>query len=85
MKRPVGELIVLMIVGTICISILGAGLAIVIIALFRPEVDVSSGVKLLSGLLNTLFGLLAGLLAGRSRIFSGTGRNGRDNGNSSSE
>jgi hypothetical protein len=56
---------VLLIAGTVCWSVLASGLIIALISLFRPEVDVSNWISRISGIMNTMVGLLAGYLAGR--------------------
>lgn len=66
LDRPTGEILVLMIAGTVCWSVLASGLIIALISLFRPEVDVSHWISRVSGIMNTMVGLLAGFLAGRT-------------------
>jgi len=55
-----------MVAGTICFSVIMTGTTAGFIALFRPENDVGKIIVLLGDVLNTLIGLLAGFLAGRS-------------------
>ena len=64
--RPTGELMVLMVATTVCVSIVATGTFIAVIVLVRPGVDVSVWVTRVTGLLNTMIGLLAGFLAGRT-------------------
>jgi uncharacterized membrane protein HdeD (DUF308 family) len=55
-----------MIAFTICGSVVvGSGTAI-ITELFRPEQDTSAVLRAVSDIINTLIGLLAGFLAGRT-------------------
>ncbi len=64
--RPTTDLLVLMVAGTICASVLFGGLTAGFLLIFRPESDTGKVVVLISDVLNTLIGLLAGFLAGRS-------------------
>jgi len=66
MKRSTGDLLVLMIAGTVCITIILAGGALVVVGLFRPEVDLNRAVGALTSVLSTLTGIVAGYLAGRT-------------------
>ena len=65
--RPTGDLLVLVIAGTICSIVLSAGIAVLILLIVRPEEPLIA--KIVSGLvavINTLIGLLAGYIAGMS-------------------
>jgi NhaP-type Na+/H+ or K+/H+ antiporter len=64
--RPTGELMVLMVAGTVCGSVIFGGAALVLISLFQPEADTTQAARQIADLLNTLIGLLAGFLAGRT-------------------
>jgi len=64
--RPTGELMVLMVAFTVCGSVVVGGGAIIVLAVFQPSVDTSSAARNIADLLNTLIGLLAGFLAGRT-------------------
>lgn len=55
-----------MVAGTICASVLLSGSVAGFLLLFRPDSDAGKIVVLLGDVLNTLIGLLAGFLAGRS-------------------
>ena len=55
-----------MIAGTICSSVLLAGATVGIVKAFHPGTDVSAGLNALTDIINTLVGLLAGFLAGRT-------------------
>jgi hypothetical protein len=65
-NRPTAEILVLMITGTVCFSVLASGMVIGVIAFFHPDSDVSVWVSKTSGIINTMVGLLAGFLAGRA-------------------
>ena len=58
-ERPTGDLMVLMVALTVW-------MAIIVVTLVRPDVDVSNAARNIADLLNTLIGLLAGFLAGRT-------------------
>lgn len=64
--RPTGDLLILLIGSTICATVLLAGLTIGIIELINPEEDTSTVISILSDVINTLIGLLAGFVAGRT-------------------
>jgi hypothetical protein len=66
--RSTGDMLVLMIAGTVCWSVLASGALVGIVSLFRPEVDVSLWVTRVTSLVNTMIGLLAGFLAGRTDV-----------------
>jgi len=65
-RRSTGELLVLMIAGTVCSAILLSGAFLAVFALIHPDRDLSTGFDALAGVLNTLVGLVAGFLAGRT-------------------
>lgn len=64
--RSTGDLLVLMIAGTVCFMVISTGAAIVVIEIVNPSSDTSSAVRQVTGIINTLIGLLAGFLAGRT-------------------
>lgn len=64
--KPTGDLMVLMIATTVCSSVFVGGAALVALAIFRPDLDTSNFARNIADLLNTLIGLLAGFLAGRT-------------------
>lgn len=66
LDRPTGEILVLSITFTVCFGIIATGFMVGLIVLFRPGVDVSVWVSRITGILNTMVGLLAGFLAGRT-------------------
>ena len=65
-KRSTGEVIVLMIAATIALSVLFSGMAVAILEIVRPESDTTQVVSILSDVINTLIGVMAGFLAGRT-------------------
>lgn len=65
-ERSVGEILVLMIAGTVCFSVLASGALVAVLSFFRPETDVTLWVTRVTSIVNTLIGLLAGFLAGRT-------------------
>lgn len=64
--RSTGEIMVIAITLTVCFGVIASGTFVGIIVLFRPEVDVTPWITRVTGLLNTMIGLLAGFLAGRT-------------------
>jgi hypothetical protein len=66
--RPTGDLLILMIAGTICFAVVASGAALFVTHLLRPDEDVSQAASLVSDTLNTLIGLLAGYVAGRTNL-----------------
>ena len=69
-ERPTGDLMVLMVALTVCGSVVFGGMAIIVVTLVRPDVDVSNAARNIADLLNTLIGLLAGFLAGSAALGS---------------
>lgn len=55
-----------MIAGTVCFAVLATGAAIVITRIFSPDTDTSQAARQVADVINTLIGLLAGFLAGRT-------------------
>lgn len=66
LDRPTGEILVLSVTFTVCFGVLASGATIAAISLFHPETDISNWIARVSGILNTMIGLLAGFLAGRT-------------------
>ena len=64
--RTVGELLIMMIAGTVCFAVLAAGAGVAVAELIRPAADTSGIVGNLTDILNTLIGVVAGFLAGRT-------------------
>jgi len=65
-ERTTGDLLILVIASTVCFSVLASGLALFIVTLWVPERDTTAGFHAVSDVVNTLIGLLAGFLAGRT-------------------
>ena len=65
--RSTTDLLILLIAGTICFSVLASGALIAILAIVRPESKTAGATAILSDTINTLIGLLAGFLAGRTQ------------------
>ena len=65
-ERPTGEIMVLTITFTVCFGVMASGLFVAFIVVFHPGTDVSIWVTRITGILNTMLGLLAGFLAGRT-------------------
>jgi hypothetical protein len=66
--RPTGDILVLLIAGTVCFGVLASGAVIATVSILHPETDVSSWIARVSAILNTMVGLLAGFLAGRHSL-----------------
>ena len=66
--RDTGDLMVLMVAGTICGTVLFTVAASFVFKIINPEQDINKTFVLVADILNTLIGLLAGFLAGRAEI-----------------
>jgi hypothetical protein len=66
--RSVGDLLVLMIAGTICSTVVLGSVSLIAFRIFNPEAGVSPALAALTDIINTLIGLLAGFLAGRTEM-----------------
>jgi len=64
--RSTGDLLVLMVTATVCISIMASGVTIVIVEIVKPQSDTTDGLQSITGIINTLIGLIAGFLAGKT-------------------
>lgn len=65
-SRSTGDLLVMLIAATVCFCVLAAGGAVTVLAFVHPEVNTTAVVGTISDVINTLIGLLAGFLAGRT-------------------
>ena len=65
-SRPTGDLLVLMFAGTICFMVIGSGVAVVFVRVTNPTSDVSQSVGVIADIINTMLGLTAGFVAGRT-------------------
>lgn len=66
LDRPTGEILVLSVTFTVCFGVIASGAMVGLIVIFRPGTDVTAWVARVTGILNTMIGLLAGFLAGRT-------------------
>lgn len=64
--RSTGDLLVLMVTATVCLAIIASGVTIVIVELNHPDTDTEAGLRSITGIINTLIGLIAGFLAGKT-------------------
>jgi ABC-type Na+ efflux pump permease subunit len=65
LTRTTGELVILGLAITVILMLLGAGMSIIIFEAIDPDTDTNPGLVVLSDILNTLIGVIAGYLAGR--------------------
>ena len=65
-RRTTGDLLILLIAGTVCFSVIASGAGLFIVTVVHPDRDTSNGFHAISDVINTLIGLLAGFLAGRT-------------------
>ena len=65
--RPTGELLILMIAGTVCLFVLVFGGVVGVLAISDPTLDLAAASRAVGGIINTLLGLMAGFLVGRGR------------------
>jgi len=72
--RSTGDILVLMIAGTVCFAVLAGGALIAVLVFVRPEVDVTKGVNSIRDIIGTLLGLVSGFLAGRNQFAPGEKR-----------
>lgn len=64
--RPTTDLLLLMIATTICLAVLIGLCSVVVIAVLNPDADTRAASSAIADVINTLIGLLAGFLAGRT-------------------
>ena len=57
---------VLTITFTVCFGVIASGFIIAVISIINPDQDVTVWISRVTGILNTMLGLLAGFLAGRT-------------------
>lgn len=63
--RPTSDIVVLILATIIGITVLLAGLGIVLVELIRPEVDTSESVAAFSDVVSAIVGAVVGYLAGK--------------------
>lgn len=68
--RTTGEILVILITTTVCFGVLASGLIISIVAIVSPEKDTTVWITRVTGIMNTMLGLLAGFLAGRTDVYA---------------
>lgn len=64
--RPVSEILVLMITGTICAGLILTGATATLFVFIHPDANLDGPARYIADITNTLIGLLAGFLAGRT-------------------
>lgn len=65
-NRSTGELLIIMIAGTVCLVVLASTVAVMIAEFVNPDQDTSGAASQVGDIINTLIGLLAGFLAART-------------------
>jgi len=65
--RPTDELILLMVVGLLVATTLLTGAGIIVLALLRPDLDMSGAISAFGHITGILAGAVVGYLAGRGR------------------
>lgn len=66
--RNTGDILLLLIAGTICFSVIAGGATVAVVEMVHPTTDTSQVINMISDVINTLIGLLAGFLAGRTDV-----------------
>lgn len=64
--RPTSDLLVLLVAGTICASVLTFGGALVLDGFVNPGTDHAAAIAVVGDTIQMLVGLLAGFIAGRT-------------------
>lgn len=68
MHRTTGDILLLLIAGTICFSVIAAGATVALVEIIHPASETAPVVGMIGDVINTLIGLLAGFLAGRTDV-----------------
>jgi len=68
--RSTTDILILLVAGTVCFSLLAFGATIGLLRLLHPDADLNGAEAGLIDIINTLIGLLAGFVAGRSNTQS---------------
>lgn len=71
LNRSTGEIIVLLLAVTICIGIGASTIFLGVIEIIDPSIDTSQPLSVVSDTVNTLIGVMAGFLAGRTEAKTG--------------
>lgn len=66
-SRSTTDLLILLIAGTVCFAILATGALIAATKLLHPSSDTSAAEAALTDVINTMIGLMAGFVAGRTQ------------------
>jgi|SRR5262245_6589130 len=66
--RTTGDILVLMVAGTVCASVLLGGATVAVVLIVNPDADTSTATGIIADVINTLIGLLAGFMAGRTDV-----------------
>lgn len=82
LERPTGEILVLLIAGTICGGVAVGGVGIIIFMFLNPTSEPLAATRLIAGVMNTLIGLLAGFLAGATQAANSIGKKSDDDASS---
>jgi uncharacterized membrane protein HdeD (DUF308 family) len=66
--RSTGDILILSITFTVCVSVMASGIVIALVSLLHPDKDVSVWISRITGIINTMIGVMAGFLAGRTDV-----------------
>ena len=65
-RRSTSDTLVLIVATTICVAILIAVVGVFLLTAFKPKTDLGGLIGNLGDVINTMIGLMAGFLAGKS-------------------
>jgi hypothetical protein len=68
-ERPTGEILIILVALTVCGYVVAQGVIILALAFFTDR-DLSEAARNVADIINTLIGLLAGYLAGRTDVMT---------------
>jgi hypothetical protein len=66
--RSTADLLVMMLAGTVCVAIIVGEVGIVVVQLTNSDADTSHAGGTIGQIINTLVGMVAGYLAGRTEV-----------------